>query len=175
MKWYTVKAFSGKERQVAERILYEAEARKLSEFIEDVLVPTENVVEMREGKKRSRVKVFYPGYIMIKMELTKETKFFVENVSGVISFVGPKGEPQPLTDNEVRRIQGEVEKKDGREVIATPFEIGDPVKIVDGPFVDFSGVVQEINEEKKKLKIMVSIFGRSTPVELDYLQVEREK
>jgi transcription termination/antitermination protein NusG len=117
------------------------------------------------------VKVFYPGYIMIKMDMTAESKYFVENISGVISFVGSKGVPQVLTEKEVARILGEVEKKDGREVMATPFNMGDPIKVVDGPFVDFSG----INEEKRKLKVMVSIFGRSTPVELDYLQVEKEK
>jgi transcription termination/antitermination protein NusG len=175
MKWYTLKALSGKERQVADRIKDEAGLSGYADFIENVLVPIENVVEMRDGKKRSRVKVFYPGYIMIKMEMTPETKYFVENISGVISFVGSKGIPQVLTDKEVGRILGEVEKKDGREVMATHFRAGDPVKVVDGPFVDFSGVVEDINEEKRKLRVMVSIFGRSTPVELDYLQVEKEK
>jgi len=175
MKWYTLKALSGKERQVADRILYEAEQSGFAESIESVLVPVENVVEMRDGKKRSRVKVFYPGYIMIKMIMSPETKFFVENISGVISFVGSQGVPQVLTDKEVARILGEVEKKDGREVMATPFLPGDPIKVVDGPFIDFTGVVEEVNEEKRKLKVMVSIFGRSTPVELDYLQVEKEK
>ena len=175
MKWYTLKALSGKEKQISERIMYEAEQSNYSEMIEKVLVPTENVVEMRDGKKRVRVKVFYPGYIMIKMEMTGETKYFVENVSGVISFVGSMGAPQALTEREVSRILGEVEKKDGREVLATPFQVGDPVKVVDGPFVDFSGIVEGVNDEKRKLKVMVSIFGRSTPVELDYLQVEKEK
>ncbi|MCK4812569.1 MAG: transcription termination/antitermination factor NusG [Candidatus Marinimicrobia bacterium] len=175
MKWYTLKALSGKERLVAERIMYEAEQSGLSEYIENVLVPTENVVEMRDGKKRTRVKVFYPGYIMIKIEMTAETKYFVENISGVISFVGSNGIPQALTEKEIARILGEVEKKDGREVMGTPFQIGDPVKVVDGPFVDFSGIVEEVNEEKRKVKVMVSIFGRSTPVELDYLQLEKEK
>ena len=175
MKWYTLKALSGKERAVAERIMFEAENSGFADAIENVLVPTENVVEMRDGKKRTRVKVFYPGYIMIKMEMSAESKYFVENISGVISFVGSKGIPQVLTDKEVARILGEVEKKDGREVMATPFNVGEPVKVVDGPFVDFSGIVEEVNEEKRKLKVMVSIFGRSTPVELDYLQVEKEK
>lgn len=175
MKWYTLKALSGKEKQISERIVYEADQSGFAELIEKVLVPTENVVEMRDGKKRVRVKVFYPGYIMIKMEMTPESKYFVENMSGVISFVGSMGVPQALTEREVSRILGEVEKKDGREVMATPFQVGDPVKVVDGPFVDFSGVVEDVNDEKRKLKVMVSIFGRSTPVELDYLQVEKEK
>ncbi|MDZ7797830.1 MAG: transcription termination/antitermination NusG family protein [Candidatus Marinimicrobia bacterium] len=110
MKWYTLKALSGKERQVADRILYEADQSGYADMIEQVLVPTENVVEMRGRKKRSRVKVFYPGYIMIKMDMNSETKYFVENISGVISFVGSKGVPQVLTDKEVARILGEVEK-----------------------------------------------------------------
>lgn len=173
--WYALRALSGKEKQVAERIMHEAELQGLREYIEDVLVPTENVVEMRDGKKRSRTKVFFPGYIMVKMELTKETQFFLENTVGIMSFVGPKGQPQALPEVEVRRILGEVEEKDGREVVGTLFHVGDPVKIVDGPFVDFNGVVQEVQEDKQKLKVMVSIFGRATPVELDYLQVELEK
>lgn len=175
MKWYTLKALSGKEKQISERILYEANESGYAELIEKVLVPTENVVEMRDGKKRVRVKVFYPGYIMIKMEMTPESKYLVENMSGVISFIGSMGVPQALSEREVSRILGEVEKKDGREIMATPFAVGDPVKVVDGPFVDFSGIVEDVNDEKRKLKVMVSIFGRSTPVELDYLQVEKEK
>lgn len=173
--WYALRALSGKEKQVAERIYHEAELQGIREMIEDVLVPTENVVEMRDGKKRSRVKTFFPGYILVKMEMTKETQFFLENTAGIMSFVGPKGQPQALPEAEVKRILGEVEEKDGREVIGTLFSVSDPVKIVDGPFVDFSGVVQEVQEEKQKLKVMVSIFGRATPVELDYLQVELEK
>lgn len=175
MKWYAVRALSGKEKQVAERIEYEAKMNGLDAYIEEVLVPTENVVEMREGKKRTRTKVFFPGYILVKMELTSETEYFLENTSGIMSFVGPKGQPAALPDNEVRRIIGEVEEKEGREVMATPFREGDPVKIVDGPFVEFTGVVKEVNVEKHKLKVEVSIFGRSTPVEFDYLQVELEK
>ncbi|HDR04066.1 MAG TPA: transcription termination/antitermination factor NusG [Candidatus Marinimicrobia bacterium] len=174
-KWYALRALSGKEKQVAERISFEAKMQGLSDFIESVMVPTENVVEMREGKKRTRSKVFFPGYILIKMEMTSETEFFMENLSGVMSFVGPKGQPQPLHEDEVRRIIGEVEEKDGREVMGTLYREGDPVKIVDGPFIEFSGVVKEVNEERRKLKVEVSIFGRSTPVELDYLQVELEK
>jgi len=173
--WYALRALSGKEKQVMERIYHEAELQGLRDLIEEVLVPTENVVEMRDGKKRSRTKTFFPGYILIKMELTRETQYFLENTSGIMSFVGPKGQPQALPEVEVKRILGEVEEKDGREVVGTLFGVGDPVKIVDGPFVEFTGVVHEVNEEKQKLKVMVSIFGRATPVELDYLQVEMEK
>ncbi|MDZ7822171.1 MAG: transcription termination/antitermination NusG family protein [Candidatus Marinimicrobia bacterium] len=128
MKWYTLKALSGKERQVAERILYEAEQSGYADAIERVLVPTENVVEMRDGKKRSRVKVFYPGYIMIKMDMSSETKYFVENISGVISFVGSKGVPQVLTEKEVTRILGEVEKRTAARSWRHPFIPGIPLR-----------------------------------------------
>jgi len=155
--------------------MHEAEHAGMQKYIEDVLVPSENIMEMREGKKRVRNKVFFPGYVLVKMEITKESQYLVENVPGVMSFVGALGKPIPLKPEEVKRVLGEVEKKDGREVLAIPFKLGDPVKVADGPFIDFRGIVQEINEDKKKLKVMVSIFGRPTPVELDILQVELEK
>lgn len=174
-KWYSIRTFSGKEKKVRDMILHEAEMAGMNELILEVLVPSENVVEMRDGKKYVRNKVFFPGYIMIQMELNKEARYLVENTPGVMSFVGPRGEPAPLKDEEVRRILGEVEDRDGREVFGTAFKVGDPIKVVDGPFLDFTGFVQEVNEEKQKVKVMVSIFGRPTPVELDFLQVEPEK
>ena len=175
MEWYAIRSYSGKEKKIREAILNEAERNDLDDLIEDVLVPSENIVEMRDGKKRVRDKVFFPGYVLLKMELTKETQYLIENTPGVLNFVGPKGEPQALREEEVKRILGEVEEKEGREVVETPFKVGDPIKVTDGPFVDFSGFVEEVNEEKQKVKVMVSIFGRPTPVELDYLQVELEK
>ena len=120
--------------------------------------------------------MFFPGYILIKMVLTKESKYVVENVNGVLSFVGPKGKPPvPLRNNEIKRISGEIEKKEGREVLITPFKKGDYIKVIAGPFIDFSGTVEEVNDDKQKVKIVISIFGRLTPVELDYFQVEMEK
>lgn len=175
MDWYVLKTYSGKEKKIREAILLEAERTDMKKMIEEVLVPSENIMEMREGKKRVRNKVFFPGYILIRMEITKETKYLVENIPGVMSFVGAKGNPVPLKKEEIKRVMGEVEKKDGREIMATPFKMGDPVKVIDGPFIDFRGVVQEVNDDKQKLKVMVSIFGRPTPVELDFLQVELEK
>ncbi len=175
MEWYVLKSYSGKEKKIRETILLEAEHQGLKEMIPEVLVPSENIMEMREGKKRVRNKVFFPGYVLVQMELTRETQYLVENIPGVMSFVGPKGKPIPLQPEEVKRVMGEVERKDGREVMAVPFKLGDPVKVIDGPFIDFRGVVQEVNEDKRKLKVMVSIFGRPTPVELDFLQVELEK
>ncbi len=175
LKWYSLRCLSGKEKQVRDLILKEAELAGLKDQIPNVLVPSENVIEMRGGKKFVRNKVFFPGYIMIQMELTPTTRHLIKNIPGVISFVGPRGEPAPLKDEEMRRILGEVEQRDGREVIGTTFKVGDPIKIIDGPFVDFTGFVKDVDETKQKVKVEVSIFGRPTPVELDFLQVELEK
>ena len=175
MDWYTLRAISGKEKKIRDALIVEAEREGLALDISEVLVPSENVVEMRDGKKKIRNKVFFPGYLFIKMELTSATRYLVENLNGVISFVGPQGEPQTLKPEEINRILGEVEGMDGREVMAHPFKVGDAVKVVDGPFNDFKGYVQEINVEKQKVKVTVSIFGRPTPIELDFLQVEIEK
>lgn len=175
MVWYSLRVISGKEKKTRDTILYEAEEANLEDSIGDILVPSENVVEMRDGKKRVRNKVFFPGYVLIRLELTKFVRYLIENVPGVISFVGPKGEPVALREDEVNRIIGEVEGKEGREVLAHKFRVGDPIKVIDGPFLDFTGFVEEVNDDKQKVKVTVSIFGRPTPVELDYLQVELEK
>ncbi len=175
MEWYSLRVISGKEKKTRDTILYEAEEANLEDSIGDILVPSENVVEMRDGKKRVRNKVFFPGYVLIRLEMTKFVRYLIENVPGVISFVGPKGEPVALRDDEVNRIIGEVEGKEGREVLAHKFMVGDPIKVIDGPFLDFTGFVEEVNDDKQKVKVTVSIFGRPTPVELDYLQVELEK
>ena len=158
-----------------ENILFEADEVGISSNIEEIFVPTQKVVEVRQGKKRVKEKVFFPGYILIKMVLTSETRYIVENTNGVLNFIGSNNVPIPLRANEVSRIIGEVEKKEGQEVLKCPFRVGDGVKVTDGPFDDFSGFVEEINEDKQKVKVMVSIFGRPTPVELDFFQVELEK
>jgi transcriptional antiterminator NusG len=175
MEWYSLRVISGKEKKARETILYETEEANLQEQIGEILVPSENVVEMKEGKKRVRNKVFFPGYILIHLHLTKEIRYLIENTPGIISFVGPKGEPVPLREDEVSRILGEVQGKEGREVLAHKYRVGDPIKVVDGPFIDFTGFVEEVNDDKQKVKVTVSIFGRPTPVELDFLQVEPEK
>ena len=158
-----------------ENILFEADEVGISSNIEEIFVPTQKVVEVRQGKKRVKEKVFFPGYILIKMELTSEARYIVENTNGVLNFIGSNNIPIPLRSDEVSRIIGEVEKKEGQEVLKCPFSVGDGVKVTDGPFDDFSGFVEEINEDKQKVKVMVSIFGRPTPVELDFFQVELEK
>ena len=175
MEWFSIRVISGKEVKVRENILFEAEEANIGGNIEEIFVPTQKVVEVRQGKKRVREKVFFPGYILIKMELNDETRYIVENTQGVLNFIGSNNIPVPLRSNEVSRIIGEVEKKEGQEVVECPFSVGDSVKVTDGPFDDFAGLVDEINKDKQKVKVMVSIFGRPTPVELDFFQVELEK
>ena len=176
MNWYTLRVISGKEKKIKETILYDVSLTDLSDQISDVLVPSENIVEMRDGKKKVRERVFFPGYLLVRLDMNKETKYLLENVNGVIAFVGPRGEPQALKPDEAQRFLGDFDGGDGplRVTEAAPYKVGDPVKVIDGPFMDFSGLVQEVNHDKQKLKVLVSIFGRQTPVELDYLQVKIE-
>ena len=175
MNWYTLRVISGKEKKIKESLLFELDYQDLSDEVGDILVPSENIVEMKDGKKKIKNKVFFPGYILIQMSNSKEARFLVENANGVISFVGPNNEPQALKESEVTRMLGEVEGREGREIVMAPYKIEDSVKVTDGPFADFTGFVTEVNDEKQKVKVSVSIFGRSTPIELDFLQVELEK
>jgi len=175
MNWYTLRVISGKEDKIKENILFELDYQELASEVEDIMVPSENIVEMKEGKKRVKRKVFFPGYILINMSESKEAKYLIENTDGVINFVGANGEPQMLKEDEITRIIGEVEGREGREVVIAPYKVGDSVKVTDGPFADFSGFVNEVNNEKQKVKVSVSIFGRPTPIELNFLQVELEK
>jgi len=175
MNWYTLRVISGKEEKIKENILFELDFQKLSSEVEDIMVPSENIVEMKEGKKRIKRKVFFPGYLLINMSKSKEAKYLIENTDGVINFVGANGNPQVLKEDEITRIIGEVEGREGREVVIAPYKVGDSVKVTDGPFADFSGFVNEVNNEKQKVKVSVSIFGRPTPIELNFLQVELEK
>ena len=174
--WYSLRVISGKEKVVEQNILYESKENDIEQLIEEVFVPFEKVVELKNNKKVVKEKMFFPGYILIKMHMNKKSKYVIENINGVMSFVGPKGEfPVPLRDSEIKRIFGEVERQEGREVMVTPFKKGDYVKVIAGPFIDFSGTVEEVNDDKQKVKIVISIFGRLTPVELDYFQVELER
>ena len=175
MNWFTIRVISGKEKKIKESLLFELDYQDLSVEVGDILVPSENIVEMKDGKKKIKNKVFFPGYILIQMSDSKEVRYLIENSNGVISFVGPNNEPQALKESEVTRILGEVEGREGREVVMAPYKIEDSVKVTDGPFADFTGFVTEVNDEKQKVKVSVSIFGRSTPIELDFLQVELEK
>ena len=175
MNWYTLRVISGKERKIKDNILFELDYQSLSSEVNNILIPSENIVEMKEGKKKVKNKVFFPGYILIEMSESREAKYLVENTDGVMNFVGSNGEPQTLKDDEITRILGEVEGREGREIVIAPYKVGDSVKVTDGPFADFTGFVNEVNNEKQKVKVSVSIFGRPTPIELNFLQVELEK
>jgi len=176
MFWYSLRVISGKEKTAEEQILRSAGDNEITNEIEEVFVPYEKVVEMRNNKKRIREKMFFPGYVLIKMNMNANTKYIVENSPGVLSFVGPKGStPVPLREDEIKRIFGEVERKEGIEAVDIPFKKGDAIKVVAGPFIDFTGFVESLNEDKQKVKVTVSIFGRPTPIELDFFQVEIEK
>ena len=176
MNWYSLRVMSGKEEKIKDNIFRELEYEKdLAENVEDILIPTENVVDIKNGKKQVKKKVFFPGYILMKMEMNNETKFFIEGIDGVMSFVGPKGNPQSLNDAEIKRIIGSFDGDDDSvEVMEEiPFKVGDSVKVIDGPFNGFTGAIEKVNEEKRKLEVMVKIFGRKTPLELSYMQVEK--
>ena len=176
LRWYAIHVFSGHEKKIQRYLENEIERAGLNELIPRILIPSEDVIEMRDGKKRVKNRIFFPGYMLVEMELDNKTQHIVLNAPGVTNFVGPKNQPVPLKEDEVNRILGRVEEREeGGEIIDIPYREGDAVKVVDGPFTEFTGVVEEVNREKKKIKVMVSIFGRSTPVELDFLQVELEK
>ncbi len=174
-RWYAVHVLSGHEQKVKAYLENEIRTHGLEDRFGEILVPSEQITEMREGKKRTRTRIFFPGYILINMVLDKETQHLVLNTPGVTNFVGARTKPVPLQEHEVQRILGRVDRTRERTTMAVPFRVGDPVRVVDGPFTDFTGYVEEVNEEKNKVKVMVSIFGRATPVELDFLQVELEK
>jgi len=177
-KWYALRVYSGKEARVKAHIENEVKLQEIEGKIGNIVIPSENIIEMKDGKKRVKNRTFFPGYMIIEMELDNQTKHVISNAPGVVSFVGPKNEPTPLRPSEVRSILGKIEKSRETEVkgkVSIPFKVGDPIRVIDGPFNDFTGFVEDINEEKNKVKVNISIFGRPTPVELDFLQIELEK
>jgi transcription termination/antitermination protein NusG len=174
-RWYVVRTYSGHENKVKAYLENEVNQAGLGERVSSVIVPAEKVFEVKDGKKKSKTRNFFPGYILVEAILDKTTTHLILNTPSVISFVGPNNQPAPLQAAEVRRLIGKIEERKDVAVIEVPFRVGDAVKVTDGPFNNFSGFVQEVNEEKMKLKVMVSIFGRKTPVELDFSQVELEK
>ncbi len=172
LKWYVVKAMSGQERKVRSNIEARIEVEELGDYVGRVLIPTENVSEVKAGKRTITSRLFFPGYILVEMELNERTYHFVRQTNGVLGFLGDQ-EPIPLKDDEIGDILNQIEAKKEKVKPKVLFEVGEAVKVTEGPFVNFSGVVNEINPDKGKLKVMVSIFGRSTPLELEYWQVER--
>lgn len=172
MKWYVVHTYSGHENKVRENIMKMVSTSPIKEQFGQIVVPTEEVAEMKKGKKTITTKKFFPSYILIEMDMTEDSWHLVNNIPGVTSFVGAGDKPQPLSKAEVERILGRMDKEKQTIVPEIPFTLGEHIRIKDGPFSDFTGVIDEINPEKGKLKVLVSIFGRETPVELDFLQVE---
>lgn len=173
-KWYALRTYTGQENKVKQQIFAETKRYGLGDWVKDVLVPEETVFEVRNGKRRTKVKNFLPGYIMVYCRLNKKMKDIIVSLPSVVAFVGRRNEPTPLQKAEVDRIMGRVEERKDVSTIETSFQIGDPVKVIDGPFNTFSGTVKEVNNEKQKLKVEVGILGRKTPVELDFTQVELE-
>ncbi len=176
-KWYVLRAISGKEKKVKEYIESEVARSNLKDYIAQVLIPTEKVYQIRAGKKISKELNFFPGYVLIEAVMVGEVAHTLANLPNVIGFLGEEkgGKPVPLRPAEVNRILGKVDELAGSdEEISVPFFVGETVKVIDGPFNSFTGVIEEVNEEKKKLKVMVKIFGRKTPLELSFMQVEKE-
>lgn len=171
-KWYVVQTLSGHEQKVKEALDRMIEREDYGNLISRVLIPTENVSEVRAGKKTISSRKFFPGYVLVDMEITEESWHFVKSTPGVIGFVGG-GKPQPLQDREINSILFQIEEKKEKIKPKVLFEVGETVRVTDGPFVNFNGAVEEVSPEKGRLKVMVTIFGRATPVELEYWQVER--
>ncbi|MHC8441152.1 MAG: transcription termination/antitermination protein NusG [Candidatus Eutrophobiaceae bacterium] len=174
-KWYVVQAYSGFENQVMQTLRDRIERNGVGAKFGEILVPTEEVVEMRDGKKRKSDRKFFPGYVLVKMEMDDETWYLVRNAPKVLGFVGGKSDrPTPITDEEAERILQRIQEGVDKPRPKVMYEPGEVVRIMDGPFTDFNGAVEEVNLEKSRLRVSVLIFGRSTPVELDFAQVEKE-
>jgi len=176
LKWYVVRAVSGKEKKVKQYIEAEINRLGITHLVPQVLIPMEKYYQMRDGKKIAKERNFYPGYVLIEVALDSEIEHLIKGINSVIGFLGDKeGNAIPLRQAEVNRILGKVdEMSEQTESINVPYYVGESVKVVDGPFNGFTGEIEDVNEEKKKLKVMVKVFGRKTPLELNYMQVEKE-
>ncbi len=175
-KWYVIRSVTGQETKVKEYIMTELSRVGLDKQVEDILVPTEKVIQIRQGKKVQKEKTYFPGYIMIKADISGEILHIIRSITSVLGFLGETkgGAPIPLRKTEVNRMLGKVDELAlSGEQISIPFNIGESVKVIDGPFNGFTGSIDNVNEEKRKLEVMVKIFGRKTPLELSYMQVEK--
>jgi transcriptional antiterminator NusG len=176
-KWYVVRAISGQEKKVKQYIEVEITRLKLNDYVSQVLIPTEKVIQIRNGKKTTKERSFYPGYVLIEANLSGEVPHIIKNITGVIGFLGESkgGDPVPMRISEVNRILGKVDELTESEgTVASNYMVGESVKVINGPFNGFNGVIEEVMEDKKKIKVTVKIFGRKTPVELNFGEVERE-
>jgi transcriptional antiterminator NusG len=175
LKWYVVRAVSGKEKKVKQYIEAEINRLNATHLVTQVLIPMEKVFQIRDGKKIAKERNYFPGYVLLEAALNGELEHIIKNITGVIGFLGDRGQAVPMRQSEVNRILGKVDEMAETGAMANlMYYVGEPVKVMDGPFNGFSGVIEEVNEEKKKLKVMVKIFGRRTPLELNYMQVEKE-
>jgi len=175
-RWYVVRTFSGQESKSVAYLESQLKESDLKEKFGEIIIPTEKVPTISEsGKKRVKTRNFMPGYVMIEAEMNDRVKGFILSVPSIISFVGPKGEPSPLRGDEVGRLKGRIDEQEERPITEVPFKVGDKVKVIGGPFSTFKGEVSEVNDDRMKLKVTVTIFGRPTPVELSFTEVEKEK
>ncbi|MYM56079.1 transcription termination/antitermination protein NusG [Thalassovita mangrovi] len=173
-RWYSVSVLSNFEKKVAEQIRQSAEENGLQDEIEEVLVPTEEVIEVRRGKKITTERRFMPGYVLVRMEMSDQGYHLINSINRVTGFLGPQGRPMPMRDAEVNQILNRVQEGEEAPRTLIRFEVGEKVKVNDGPFEDFDGMIEEVDDDAQKLKVSVSIFGRETPVELDFTQVTKQ-
>jgi transcriptional antiterminator NusG len=173
-RWYSVSVLSNFEKKIAEQIKHSVKDAGLEEEIEEVLVPTEEVIEVRRGKKVPTERRFMPGYVLVRMEMSDRAYHLITSINRVTGFLGPQGRPMPMRDAEVNSILNRVEEGEASPRHVVHFDIGERVKVNDGPFEDFDGMVEEVDEDNQRLKVMVSIFGRATPVELEFAQVSKQ-
>ncbi len=171
-QWYAIHTYSGHEFKVRDKLQRTIEASEVTERFGQILIATEEFVEMKDGKRKKTERKLFPGYLLIEMEMDDRTRFLVTSTPGVSSFIGTTSGPQPLIQEDIDRILGRIERKPVKDRPEIPHQVGEQVRVVDGPFSGFAGLIDEVDAERGKVKVMVSIFGRATPVELDFLQVE---
>ena len=173
MNWYIVQAYSGFENKVADSIKDIMSKNSLSSSLGEILVPTQKITEVKKGKRTQKQKKYFPGYVLVKLDLNKQIYHKIKNIQKVSGFLGPEGKPVPVSENEVKKIMNQLSETEANPSAGITFEVGEKVRVCDGPFASFSGLVEEIDDDKSRLKVSVSIFGRPTPVDLEFNQVEK--